>query len=84
MIGWLLYYQRVTVTIIFKMASSSKRANIRFTAEQIRQILINDDNNDESDIDSETGGLSSGEEYELDQNFEEESACESDERLVKV
>jgi len=62
------------------MASSSKRANIQFTAEQVAQILLYDNSDDESNMDSDTGGLSSGVEYELDENIEEERTLESDKR----
>lgn len=64
----------------FKMASSSKRLCQQFTAEEVAQIIINDKSDDESDVDSETGGLSSGEEFELDQDLQEESHSESNTR----
>ena len=55
------------------MASSAKRSNVRFTAEQVLDILMNDISEGESDIDSEIGGMSSGEEFELDNELEGES-----------
>lgn len=64
----------------FKMASSSKHLCQRFTAEEVAQIIISDKSDDESDVDSETGGLSSGEEFQLDQDLQEESHSESNTR----
>ena len=66
--------------IISTMASSRKRANIRFTGEQVTEMLMNDNGDDESKIDSETGGLSTGEQFKLNQDLEEESTRESEER----
>ena len=62
------------------MASSRKRANIRFTAEQVTKMLMDDYSDDESNIDSETGGLSSGEEFEFNRDLDEESTREAEER----
>lgn len=61
----------------FKMASSSKRSCWRFTAEEVAQIILNDESDNESNADSETGGLSSEEEFELDQELEEKSQSET-------
>lgn len=62
------------------MASASKRANVRFTAEQVREIIENDQSDGESDIDSNNNGLSSGEEFELDQELQERSDEDSESR----
>ena len=70
---FLLEVSRLEVARPFKMASSAKRSNVRSTAEQVLDILMNDMSEGESDIDSEIGGMSSGEEFELDNEVEGES-----------
>lgn len=62
------------------MASASKKAYVRFTAEQVRELIENDQSEGESDIDSHNGGLSSGEEFELDQELQERSDEDSESR----
>lgn len=59
-----------------KMASSSKRPCRVYTAEEVANICMINDNEDESDIDSETGGISSGEEEELDEELQGISEAE--------
>ena len=63
---------------IFKMASSSKRPRVCFTAEEVAEICARGDSDPESDIDSQTGGISSGEEYELNQEIEGNSDSEEE------
>lgn len=46
------------------MASSSKQSCVRFTAEE--ELSARSDWDAESGLDSDKGGLSSGEEFELD------------------
>ena len=58
------------------MASSSKRPRVTFTAEEVAEICAQDDSEAESDIDSNTGGISSGEEFDLDQELEGNSDSE--------
>jgi len=41
-----------------------------FTAEEVAEICAQDGSDAESDIDSNTGGISSGEEFDLDQELE--------------
>ena len=57
----------MTSKVPFKMASSSKRPRVTFTAEEVAEICARDSSDAESDIDSNTGGISSGEEFDLDQ-----------------
>ena len=52
------------------MASSSKRPRVTFTAEEVAEICARDSSDAESDIDSNTGGISSGEEFDLDQELD--------------
>ena len=52
------------------MASSSKRPRVTFTAEEVAEICTQDGSDAESDIDSNTGGILSGEEFDLDQELE--------------
>ena len=60
----------MTSKVSFKMASSSKRPRVTFTAEEVAEICARDSSNAESDIDSNTGGISSGEEFDLDQELD--------------
>ena len=60
----------MTSEILFKMASSSKRSRVTFTAEEVAEICAQGGSDTESDIDSITGGISSGEEFDLDQELE--------------
>ena len=53
-----------------KMATSCRRDVSPLTALEVCQILTNSDNDVESDIDSDTGGIPSGEEIELDENVQ--------------
>ena len=62
------------------MASSSKRPRVCFTAEQVADICARGDSNVESEIDSETGGISSGEEFDLNQELEGNSDSEEEVR----
>lgn len=57
------------------MASSSKRPRMTFTAEAA-EICAWGGSDAESDIDSNTGGISSGEEFDLDQELEGNRASE--------
>ena len=45
---------------------------------------MDDYSDDESNIDSETDGLSSGEEFEFNRDLDEESSREAEERWVKM
>ena len=60
----------MTSKVPFKMASSSKRPRVTFTAEEVAEICARDSSDAESDIDSNTGGISSGEEFDLDQELD--------------
>lgn len=60
------------------MASSSKRPRVCFTAEQVADICARGDSDVESEIDSETGGISSGEEFDLNQELEGNSDSEEE------
>ena len=62
------------------MASSSKRSCVRFTVEEVAELCAQSDNNAESGLDSDTGGLSSGEEFELDEQFDDNSESDVDTR----
>ena len=48
------------------MASSSEHDKRVFTAQEVADICARSESDDFSDIDSETGGISSSEEEELD------------------
>ena len=63
----------------FKMASRGRM----FTAEEVAEICAQSGNEGESDIDSETGGMSSLEEFELDEQLLNESEQEADLRFAK-
>ena len=52
------------------MASSSKRPRVTFTAEEVAEICARDSTDAESDIDSNTGGISIAEEFDLDQELD--------------
>jgi len=64
----------------FKMASSSKRPHVRFSGEEVAQMIFNMNSDSESDVDSEAGGISSGEEFELDRELLGESDEEAEPR----
>ena len=69
------------------MASASKRPRSeqqRFSAQEVAAFLMNDESDEESNLDSEVGGISSGEEFELNQGLEGESAGENDSNSVSV
>ena len=66
----------MTSKVVFKMASLSKRPRMTFTAEEVAEICAQDGSEAESDIDSNTGGISSGEEFDLDQELEGNSDSE--------
>lgn len=53
-----------------KMASSSKRPRACFSAEEVVEMCTRGGSDSESEFDSDTGGLSSGEEFELDRELE--------------
>jgi len=53
---------------------------VRFTAEEVAELCAQSDNNAESGLDSDTGGLSSGEEFELDEQFDDNSESDVDTR----
>lgn len=65
------------------MAGSSQRQRGSFTAEEVAVICAFDDNDPRSDEDSETGGISSGEEFELDKQLQGENDSDSDSRWVR-
>ena len=58
------------------MVSSSKCPCMTFTAEEAAEICARDGSDAESDIDSNTGGISSGEDFDLDQELEGNCASE--------
>ena len=60
----------MTSEVVFKMASSSKRPRMNFTAEEVAEICARGGSDTESDFDSDTGGISSEEEFDLDQDLE--------------
>ena len=64
--------------LIFKMASGSKRSKTTFTLEETAEICPQSGSDAGSDIDSSTGGMSSGEEYELDEELLNASQNEAD------
>ncbi len=49
-----------------------------FTAEEVADICARGDSDVESEIDSDTGGISSGEEFELNQGLEGNSDSEAE------
>lgn len=55
------------------MASSSEHVGIVFTAQEVADICAGSDSDGCSDIDSETGGISSSEEEELDNELDVQS-----------
>ena len=59
----------MTSKVPFKMASSSKRPRVEVEVE-VAEICARDSSDAESDIDSNTGGISSGEEFDLDQELD--------------
>ena len=69
------------------MASASKRPRSeqqRFSPQEVVVFIMNDESDEESSVDSEVGGISSGEEFELNQGLEGESAGENDSNSVSV
>lgn len=62
------------------MASCSKRPRRNFTAEEVAEMCTQSDSEAGSDIDSTTGGISSAEEEELDQQMQRMSDSEVDSR----
>ena len=60
------------------MASCSKRPRRNFTAEEVAKMCAQSDSEAGSDIDSTTGGISSAEEEELDQQLQRISDSEVD------
>lgn len=62
------------------MASCSKRPGRNFTAEEVAKMCTQSDIEAGSDIDSTTGGNSSAEEEELDQQLQRMSDSEVDSR----
>ena len=62
------------------MASSSKRKRVGMTMEEIQDFCAIDPDEPESDIDSSTGGISSGEEFGLDRELEGNSDSERESR----
>ena len=62
------------------MASSSKRPRDGMTMEEIQDFCATDPDEPESDIDSSTGGISSGEEFGLDRELEGNSDSERESR----
>ena len=62
------------------MASASKRPRVNIPLEEMVELCARDPNVPESDIDSDTGGLSSGEEFELDRQLQNLTDSEEDTR----
>lgn len=63
-----------------KMASCSKRPRRNFTTEEVAKMCTQSDSEAGSGIDSTTGGISSAEEEELDQQLQRMSDSEVDSR----
>ena len=51
------------------MASSSKRQRSNFSAEEVANILDTSMENDDEDFDSDVSGMSSSEEFNLDEEL---------------
>ena len=66
----------MTSKVLFKMVSSSNRPRVTFTAEEVAEICAQDSSNAQSDIDSNSGGISSGEEFDLDQELDRNHGSE--------
>jgi len=60
------------------MVSSSKRPRVTFTAEEAAAICAWGGSDTESDFDNDTGGISSEEEFDLDQDLEGNSGSEKE------
>jgi len=61
-------------------ARCNQRGNQTFTAEEVAQICARNDGDEESDLDSSVGGISSGEECDLQQELNETSDSNSEAR----
>ena len=55
---------------------------MKIPCNEVVEMCARDPNDQESDISSDTGGLPSGEEFELDQNLQNWSDSEEDTRRV--
>ena len=64
------------------MASCSKRSRTTFTVEEVAELCARDPENEDSDIDSSPGGMSSEEEVELDEELLNPSDFETELRYV--
>ena len=64
------------------MASNVNVPRLMFTAEQVAEICARNSGDEESDVDSDYGGISSEEESDLDAELEDQSLCNSEPRLV--
>lgn len=62
------------------MASNSKRSRVTFTAQQVADICARNSGDDESEVDSFCGGISSSEESDLDAEMDERSCSSSEPR----
>ena len=62
------------------MASCSKRPRQTFTAEEVAEMCTQNDDEAVSDVDSRTGGISSGEEAELDEQLQTATDSETEGR----
>lgn len=58
--------------------SDAKRLQVRFTAAEVAEMCCEHINDDNSGEDSETGGISSGEEFELDRELDEDFSDSDD------
>ena len=70
----------------FETAFSSGERDVAFTAQQVAEILMNSQslNDPESNVDSGTGEISSGEGFELDRELQGESEVDSEARWVSL
>ena len=70
------------MSAVANMATSSGINTRTFSALEVAQIISNSQNDTQSNIDSETGGISSDEEYELNNDLQGEIDSNSEERSV--
>ena len=70
------------MSAVANMATSSGINTRTFSALEVAQIISNSQNDTQSDNDSETGDISSDEEYELDNDLQGEIDSNSEEWSV--
>lgn len=59
------------------MAYASKGARVTFTADEIGKMCARNDNDHESDIDSDTSGISSNEKCDFDEESEKKRSLKA-------